>query len=281
VRLGGASAARPGTQRRPAERHAIPGSAAARVAASLALALAAACGGDVGDVGVLRVAVAANFAGAQQELAQRFTESTGFRVETALGSSGQLFAQISNGAPFHVFLSADRERPEALEAAGFAEAGSRFSYAEGRLVLFGPGLDSVRSGGADLRERADVRVSLANPETAPYGAAAVQVLEALGVFASLAPRLAQGESVAQAEQFVRSGAAELGFLSLAQVVGEPDSTYWLIPSELHAPLLQDAVLLQAGASHPAARAYLDFLRGGEARRIIQAHGYALPGSGGP
>jgi molybdate transport system substrate-binding protein len=245
----------------------------------LIAAVAAGCGGDSEDAGVLRVAVAANFSAAQQELADRFTEGTGYQVEAAVGSSGQLFAQIQNGAPFHVFLSADQTRPEQLDVDGFAEAGSRFSYAEGRLVLFGPALDSVRDGGADLSERPDVRVSLANPETAPYGAAAMEVLGQLRLLELLGPRLARGESVAQAEQFVRSGAAELGFVSLAQVVGEPASTYWLVPRELHAPLLQDAVLLKEGAAHPAARAYLDFLRAAEARQIIEAHGYAAPKGG--
>lgn len=244
----------------------------------LLVAVAAGCGGDE-DAGVLRVAVAANFSAAQQELAERFTERTGHPVEAAVGSSGQLFAQIQNGAPFHVFLSADQIRPEQLVADGFAEAGSRFSYVEGRLVLFGPALDSVRAGGADLIERPDVRLSLANPETAPYGSAAVEVLGKLRLLEPLGPRLARGESVAQAEQFVRSGAAELGFVSLAQVVGEPVSTYWLVPRELHAPLLQDAVLLKEGAAHPAARAYLDFLRSAEGRGIIEAHGYTVPEGG--
>jgi molybdate transport system substrate-binding protein len=147
-------------------------------------------------------------------------------------------------------------------------------------VLFGPTLDSVRDGGADLRERDGVRVALANAETAPYGAAAAQVLERLGVTGTLAPRLARGESVAQVEQFVRSGAAELGFVSLAQVVAEPASSYWLVPRELHRPLLQDALLLDAGAPHPAARAYFDFLRSDEARRIIERGGYHTPGGGG-
>jgi molybdate transport system substrate-binding protein len=243
------------------------------------VALAVSCGGGTEDAGVLRVAVAANFSATQEALARRFREATGLEVEAAVGSTGQLFAQIRNGAPFHVFLSADQERPRQLEIDGLAEPGSRFSYAEGRLVLFGPGLDSVRDGGADLRERPDVRVALANPETAPYGAAAMEVLERLGLVERLTPRLARGESVAQAEQFVRSGAAELGFVALAQVVGEPRSSYWIVPREMHTPLLQDAVLLDAGAEHPAARAFLDFLRSDEARRIIDSEGYGIPEGG--
>jgi molybdate transport system substrate-binding protein len=249
--------------------------------AALVVVLAA-CGGREGEPAAglpLSVAVAANFAATQEALAARFTELTGTAVVASAGSSGQLFAQIQNGAPFHVFLSADQARPEQLEAAGLAVPGSRFSYAEGRLALFGPGLDSVRADAADLRERSDVRVAIANPQTAPYGAAAVAAIEELGLTQGLTPRVVQGESIAQAEQFVRSGSAELGFLALSQVIGEPASRYWLLPRELHAPILQDAVRLQAGRDHPAAQEYLDFLKGHEARRIIEAGGYSIPAGG--
>jgi molybdate transport system substrate-binding protein len=255
----------------------------ARAAAACLLALLlGACGeaAQTGGAEPLHVAVASNFAATQQALAERFTASTGVEVVTTLGSTGQLYAQIRSGAPFHVLLAADRERPRRLEGEGGAVPGSRFSYAEGRLVLFGPGLDSVRTGGGDLVDRA-AHVALANPETAPYGAAARDVLTRLDLLEILAPRLVRGESVSQAEGFVRSGAAELGFVGLSQVIREAATTYWLIPSALHRPILQDAVLLRAGEAHPAARAYLDFLRSADARRIIEDAGYALPASGAP
>jgi molybdate transport system substrate-binding protein len=223
--------------------------------------------------------VAANFSATQEALAARFTELTGTPVVASVGSTGQLFAQIRNGAPFHVFLSADQQRPAQLEASGGAVPGTRFSYAEGRLALYGPGLDSVRADGVDLRERPDVRVAIANPQTAPYGAAAAAVLAQLGLAGSLGARLVQGESIAQTEQFVRSGSAELGFVALSQVIHEPASKYWLVPRELHPPILQDAVLLQAGRAHPAAEEYLEFLQGEEAHRIIEADGYSVPAGG--
>jgi molybdate transport system substrate-binding protein len=252
-----------------------------RVIAAL-VALLAACGGREPAPTAplpLNVAVAANFSATQDALAARFTELTGTPVVASAGSTGQLFAQIQNGAPFHVFLSADQRRPEQLEAAGLAVPGSRFSYAEGRLALYGPGLDSVRAGGADLQGRTDARVAIANPETAPYGAAAVAAIEKLGLTQALAPRIVQGESIAQADQFVRSGSAELGFVALSQVIHEPARKYWVVPRELHAPILQDAVLLQPGRDQPAAQEYLDFLKGEEARRIIEGDGYSIPGSG--
>jgi molybdate transport system substrate-binding protein len=252
-----------------------------RTLAALA-ALAVGCGGREPEPAAdapINVAVAANFSATQDALAARFTELTGTPVVASAGSTGQLFAQIQNGAPFHVFLSADQERPQQLEAAGLAVAGSRFSYAEGRLALYGPGLDSVRADAADLRDRTDARVAIANPETAPYGAAAVAAIEKLGLARGLAPRIVQGESIAQADQFVRSGSAELGFVALSQVIHEPASRYWVVPRELHAPILQDAVLLVPGRSHPAAQEYLDFLKGEEARRIIEADGYSIPAGG--
>jgi molybdate transport system substrate-binding protein len=251
-----------------------------RIAAALAALAFVACGGEPDarpdSEPALSVAVAANFSATQEALAARFTELTGTPVVASVGSTGQLFAQIQNGAPFHVFLSADQARPEQLEASGLAVQGSRFSYAEGRLVLYGPGLDSVRAVGVDLRDRREARVAIANPQTAPYGAAAMAVLERLGLTSTLAPRIVQGESIAQADQFVRSGSAELGFVALSQVIGESANKYWLVPRELHAPILQDAVLLVAGRAHLDAQVYLDFLRSAEGRRIIEAAGYSIP-----
>jgi molybdate transport system substrate-binding protein len=245
------------------------------------LATLVSCGGEPSDSGAVSVAVAANFSAAQEALAARFTETSGTPVVSSAGSSGQLYAQIENGAPFHIFLSADQERPRLLEQEGKTVAGSRFTYAEGRLALWAPRRDAAEQAGPDLLELADARLAIANPATAPYGAAAVSVLERMGAAERLAGRIVQGESVAQVQSFVGSSAAEMGFLSLAQVVSEPALTYWIVPGDLHAPILQDAVLLTSGGSHAGARAYLEFLKSTEAHRILEEHGYRVPGAGGP
>ncbi|HET9982190.1 MAG TPA: molybdate ABC transporter substrate-binding protein [Longimicrobiales bacterium] len=257
----------------------VPGRARiARLAGRLGLALAAVAvsGGARGaQRGVVHVAVAANFAGVQELLAQRFTRATGYEVRASAGSTGQLYAQARNGAPFDVFLSADAERPRRLELDGLAVPGSRFTYAAGRLALYAPSLDTVR-GAPELRARRWRHLAIADPKTAPYGAAAQEVLRRLGLAAAVADRLVRGENIGQTLQFVRSGAAELGFVAYSQVLGEPARRYWLVPRSLHAPVMQDAALLRAGAANPAARAYLRFLRGDEARRIIESHGYDTP-----
>lgn len=237
--------------------------------------LSAGCGGSPDPrTAEVRVAVATNFAEVQTELAHRFEERTGVRIRASTGASGQLYAQIVNGAPFDVFLSADAERPARLEREGWAVPGTRFTYAEGRLALYGPGLDSVRAGGADLREGGFTRLAIANPRTAPYGVAAEQVLSRLGVDAEARSRVVQGENIGQTYQFVRSGAAELGFVALSQVLDEPRHRYWVVPADHHDPIAQDAVLLREGAGNPAAREYLAFLRSGEAREVIEAAGYS-------
>jgi molybdate transport system substrate-binding protein len=223
--------------------------------------------------GDVRVAVASNFKEAHEELARRFEAESGYRIRASTGSTGQLFAQIRNGAPFDVFLAADSERPRLLEETGLAVQGSRFTYALGRLVLFGPGLDSVRSGGEDLREERFTHLAIANPRTAPYGAAAEEVLARLWTARSPGRQVVQGENIAHAHGFVRSGAAELGLVALSQMIHEPPRSYWLVPSHLHAPIHQDAVLLRRGENSRAAIAYLEFLRGREARRLIAEFGY--------
>jgi molybdate transport system substrate-binding protein len=237
------------------------------------LALAAAPHALAAEV---RVAVAANFAEPAREIAARFRARTGHEASISIGSSGLLYAQVVNGAPFEVLVSADRERPEKAEAEGLAVAGSRFTYAIGRLVLFSrtPGL--VDGQGAVLRQGRFDKLAIADPRTAPYGLAAVETMRSLGVYEALRPRLVQGTSIAQTYQFVDTGAAELGFLAQAQVAGVAGGSRWLVPARLHAPIDQQAVLLKAGADKPAARAFLAFLRGAEARAIIRRYGYEAP-----
>lgn len=236
------------------------------------------CGaGEDPEGGRVIVAVAANFSRTHDELARRFEARTGAEVESSVGSTGQLYAQIRNGAPFDIFLAADGLRPRLLEEEGLTLPATRFTYATGRLALFGPGLDSVRSGGLDLTDARVVNVALASPRTAPYGAAAASVLDRLGLGGgTLSRRLVRGENVGQVLQFVRSGAAELGFVALSQIIDEPGQSYWLVPAAYHAPLDQDGVLLPAAEEKGAALEYFEFLRSEEAREMIRSFGYAAP-----
>jgi molybdate transport system substrate-binding protein len=222
------------------------------------------------------VAVAANFAEPAKAIAARFKARTGHEAVLSFGASGQFYAQIANGAPFEVFLSADRERPEKAEADRLAVAGSRFTYAVGRLVLYSktPGL--VDGKGAVLASARFRKLAIADPKTAPYGVAAVETLKKLRLYDALQPRLVQGTSITQAYQFVDTGAAELGFVALSQVVTVKGGSRWVVPAADHAPIDQQAVLLKTGANSAAARAFLAFLRGPEARAIIRSYGYDLP-----
>ena len=240
----------------------------------LILVTLAGCTPETNPPGEVRAAVAANFAEAHEELARRFAARTGYRVRTSMGSTGQLYTQIRNGAPFDVFLAADDQRPARLEREGGAVPGTRFPYSIGHLALYGPGLDSVRAGGLDLRDGKYRYLAIADPKTAPYGESAEAVLKRLGLATAVRPRLVMGENIAQTYQFVRSGAAELGFVALAQVIRDPRRHYWAVPDTLHEPIVQEAVLLVPGADSQPAKAYLEFLRTPEARAVIESYGYA-------
>ncbi|TFY96384.1 molybdate ABC transporter substrate-binding protein [Ramlibacter rhizophilus] len=224
------------------------------------------------------VAVAANFAGTMQKIAPAFEQATGHRAVVAIGSTGRFYAQIRNGAPFHVLLSADDETPARLEREGRAVPGTRFTYALGRLVLWSRQAGLVDGQGEVLRSGRIERLALADPRLAPYGAASVQVMERLGVLERLRPRLVQGESIGQAFQFVASGNVPVGFVALSQLragAAPAGGSHWVVPEALHEPLRQDAVVLEAGRDNPAAQALMRFLRSDEARAIIGAQGYAF------
>lgn len=223
-----------------------------------------------------KVAVAANFTEPAKEIAARFKARTGHDAVLSFGSSGQFYAQIANGAPFEVFLSADRERPEKADAERLSVAGSRFTYAVGRLVLYSktPGLVDAR--GAVLRSGRFEKIAIADPKTAPYGVAALETMRRLGVEAALRPKLVQGTSITQAYQFVDTGAAELGFVALSQVASVTGGSRWVVPAANHTPIDQQAVLLKTGANAAAARAFMTFLKGPEAKAIIKKYGYEVP-----
>lgn len=220
----------------------------------------------------VNVAVAANFTAVAEDLADLFEAESGHDIVLSFGATGQLYTQISQAAPFGVFLAADTERPEKAIAEGLAIDGSFFVYAEGQLALYGPGRD-LSDGLAALKSDF-VKLAIADPEAAPYGKAAVETLTALGLMETLEAKLVQGENITQTLQFVESGNAELGFVAASQVLGKADQ--WLVPAELHSPISQGAVLLRAGESNPAALAFLDFLRSDAAVSVIQKAGYSVP-----
>ena len=227
--------------------------------------------------GSVTVAVAANFAGPMARIAEGFTATTGHVAKIASGATGKFYTQIAHGgAPFEVLLAADDETPARLVKEGHAVAGSAFTYAIGQLVLWSatPGL--VDEQGAVLATGRFNKLAIANPKTAPYGAAALEVLRARGLLAAVTPKLVTAESIAQAYQFAFTGNADLAFVALSQVAlpGQPvPGSVWRVPPSLHGELRQDAVLLRAGASNAAARALLDYLQSPAARAVIAAYGY--------
>ena len=248
-----------------------PGWGRMRRICALAIVVAAGPASSAG-AGETNVAVAANFAGAAKEIAGAFERATGHRAVLSSGSTGQLFAQITQDAPYQVFLAADQDGPDGLVERGLTAPGSPFTYAIGRLVLYSRDPELV-NGEDTLRKGSFSRLAIANPTTAPYGAAAVDALEALGLYAELEAKLVRGNNVAQTYQFVYTESAELGFVALSQVVTQTQGSRWLVPAELHRPIRQDAVLLAKGAEAEAARAFVAFLRNPDARRIIARFGY--------
>lgn len=228
----------------------------------------------------IRVAVAANFLPALREIAAEFEARTGHQVVTSSGSTGRLYAQIRNGAPFDVFLSADAERPRLLEEGGLGVPGSRFPYALGRLVLWSPRTELLAAGGPEALEAgAFRRLALANPALAPYGAAARETLQALGLWTRLEGRLVRGENIAQAYALVATGNAPLGFVARSQILQATDpipGATWLVPNTLHAPIRQDAILLARARDSLPAQAFLAALKRPETRDLLVRLGYDVP-----
>ncbi len=225
------------------------------------------------------VAVASNFAPVAEVLARDFASSTEHRITLVAGSTGKLYAQIVRGAPFDVFLAADRARPERLVAESRATGTSRRVYALGRLVLWSASPELRSAAGPALLAGGEFRrLAIANPDLAPYGVAAREVIHALGLEARLAERLVFGENIGQTHALVASGNAELGFVAHAQVVAarEVGGGGWLVPASHHAPIRQEGVLLARAAANPAALAFLSYLGTEEAKRVIEAAGYEVP-----
>ena len=226
----------------------------------------------------VQVAVAANFVAPMQKIAAEFAKDTGHKAQLAFGATGKFYAQIRNGAPFEILLAADDTTPEKLEKEGAGMAGSRFTYAIGKLVLWSAKAGYVDDKG-EVLGKGDFRfVSIANPKLAPYGQAAVETLTALKLLEAIQPKFVQGENIAQTHQFVATGNAELGFVALSQVMKEgkiAEGSAWIVPSTLYRPIRQDAVLLENGRNKPAAAALLQYLAGDKSKTIIKSYGYDL------
>ena len=224
----------------------------------------------------VQIAVASNFMEPAKEIATAFTAQTGHQANLSFAPSGQIYVQLTHGAPFEIFLSADKERPQQAEKDGFSVYGARFTYAVGRLVLYSTRPGFVDANGKVLARGDFEHLAIADPAIAPYGLAAVQSLRKLGLYDRLKPKIVQGSSIAQTFQFVQTGAAEVGFVALSQVINRPEGSRWIVPATLHSPIDQQAVLLKTGANNPAAKAFMAFLKSATARAIIRSYGYETP-----
>lgn len=220
----------------------------------------------------VNVAVATNFADTAVEIARVFKEKTGHEAVLSFGPTGQFYAQIKERAPFHVFLSADEMRPTKLVEEGFGFEDEKFTYAIGKLVLWSKNPRLVTNE-ETLTNGAFSKIAIANPAAAPYGAAAIEVMKALTIYDSLEPRIVQGNSIAQAFQFINTENAELGFIALSQILNRKEGSWWIVPNKYYRAIRQDAVLLKSGEKNIAAKAFMTFLKGPVSRSIIQKYGY--------
>ena len=239
----------------------------------LVLGVASAAAAAAAEVSI---AVASNFSAPMQAIARAFEQDTGHKAVMAFGSTGSFHAQVLNGAPFQVLLAADATTPAQLEKAALAVQDSRFIYATGRLVLWSRQAVMVDDQGAVLRTGSFRKLAVANPKLAPFGAAALETLTSLGLMGQVQDRLVEGQNIAQTHQFVSTGNAELGFVALSQVYANgriAEGSGWLVPANLHRPITQEAVLLNAGRDKPAAAALMAYLKGDRARGIMRAFGY--------
>lgn len=234
------------------------------------------CGGA--HAAEVSVAVAANFAGPMEKIAPAFEKATGHKAKVSLGATGKFYAQIRNGAPFDVLVSADQTTPERLEKDGLAVPDSCFTYAVGKLVLWSatPGL--VDNQGAVLKQGNFKHLAIGNPRVTVYGPAAIDVMKTMGVYGAIEPKLVLGENVTQTHQFAVTGNAQLAFVALSQIYKDGQyaaGSHWLVPAAMYAPIRQDAVLLVQGKANPAAVALMAFLKSEAARQVIRAHGYEV------
>jgi len=224
------------------------------------------------------VAVAANFSAPMQKIATAFEQDTGNKAVISIGSTGKIYTQIKNGAPFQVFLSADQETPAKLEQEGLAVMGSRLTYAVGKLVLWSKRANFVDDRGEVLKSAVFEHIAVADSKLAPYGTAAMQVIEKLGLQSKINPKIVWGENISQTYLFVDSQAAALGFVALSQVMKEQrvsEGSAWIVPNSLYSSIKQDAVLLNTGKNNPVAQDFLKYMRSKKALEIIESYGYGF------
>lgn len=231
---------------------------------------------SIAQAGEVQVAVAANFTAPMQKIVVEFEKDTGHKALLSFGASGKFYAQITNGAPFEVLFSADDEIPKKLESESHALAGSRFTYAIGKLALWSAKENHVDAKGEVLKAGGFKHLAIANPKTAPYGAAGVETLKQLGIYAALQPLFVQGENISQTFQFITTGNAELGFVALSQIYKDGKVTSgsaWIVPDSFYSPIRQDVVILAKGKNNHAAQALLKYVREDKAKAIIKSFGY--------
>lgn len=224
------------------------------------------------------VAVAANFTAPMKVIAQAFEHETGHKAVLSFGATGQLYAQIRNGAPFSILLAADELTPAKIEKESLGVAGTRVTYAIGQLVLWSKNPERVDEHGEILKKGTFTKLAIANPKLAPYGSAAIEVLNHLGVMSQTKPKIVEGANIAQTFQFVFSENADLGFIAFSQVYENgkiKQGSGWLVPASLHSPIKQDAILLNPGRDNPAALALMKYLQSDAAKRVIQSFGYDI------
>lgn len=226
------------------------------------------------QAGTVNAAVAANFTKVAEQLGADFKARTGDEVVFSFGATGALYTQITQGGPFDIFLSADAKRTATAISEGFGVEGTNFTYAVGKVVLYSPSID-VTDGAAVLKAGAFQHIAVADPKTAPYGAAGLAVIDWLGLTGAITAKIVTGENITQTLQFIASGNAELGFVALSQVVGKPATQVWLPPQDAYPAIRQNAVLLKAGAANESAKAFLDYLKSPEAIAVIEAAGYTI------
>ncbi|MBD8614139.1 molybdate ABC transporter substrate-binding protein [Pseudomonas rhizosphaerae] len=242
------------------------------------LALGAALAFNTAQADEVQVAVAANFTAPIQAIAKAFEADTGHKLVAAYGSTGQFYTQIKNGAPFEVFLAADDSTPAKLESEKETVAGSRFTYATGTLALWSAKPGYVDAEAAVLKNNQYQHLAIANPKAAPYGLAATQVLDKLGLTQATQAKLVEGQNITQAFQFVSTGNAELGFVALSQIYKDgkvSSGSAWIVPAQLHDPIKQDAVILNKGRDSEAAKALMQYLKSPAAAAIIKSYGYQI------
>lgn len=228
--------------------------------------------------GEVSVAVAANFTAPMKRIAADFEKDTGHKAHLAFGATGAFYTQIKNGAPFAVLLAADDDTPAKIEKEGLGVVGSRFTYATGKLVLWSKKVGLVDGKGEVLKSATFDKIAIANPKLAPYGAAAMQVLNRMGLTDSLAPKVVEGANIGQTYQFVSSENATLGFVALSQVVENgliKEGSGWIVPTSMYSPIKQDAVVLNVGKNNEAATALMTYLRSDKAKSVIRSYGYEL------